>query len=60
MEFLQSSLNEETGSTLAKNLVKGIGNVISGPGLAIVIAIVGKLFADLAIFGVKSINTFFE
>ena len=59
MEFLQSSLNEETGSTLAKNLVKGIGNVISGPGLAIVIAIVGKLFADLAIFGVKSINTFF-
>ena len=59
LEFLQSSLNEETGSTLAKNLVKGIGNVISGPGLAIVIAIVGKLFADLAIFGVKSINTFF-
>ena len=47
------------GSKFAKGIVKGIGNVISGPGLAIFGAIIAKLTFDLAKFGVGSLNTFF-
>jgi TP901 family phage tail tape measure protein len=50
---------EETGSTFAKGIVKGIGGVIAGPGLAIFGAIILKLTADLAKFGVGSLKTFF-
>jgi len=47
------------GSKFAKGIVAGIGNVISGPGLAIFGAIIAKLTFDLAKFGVGSLNTFF-
>ena len=50
---------EGAGSDFAKGIVKGIGAVISGPGLAIVGAIILKLTADLAVFGVGSLKTFF-
>ena len=50
---------EETGSTFAKGIVKGIGGVIAGPGLAIFGAIILKLTADLAKFGIGSLKTFF-
>ena len=51
--------DEESGSNIAKSLVKGIGNVLSGPGVAIFLAIIGKLTFELAKFGVGSLKTFF-
>ena len=59
VEGLRGLLDEETGSDIAKGLVKGIGNVISGPGLAIFAAIIGKLTKDLVSFGLGSMRTFF-
>ena len=56
---LRGLLDEDTGSSIAKGLVKGIGNVLSGPGLAIFGAIIGKLAKDLVGFGFGSIRTFF-
>ena len=47
------------GSKFAKGLVKGIGAVISGPGLAIAGAIIAKLTLDLVKFGTGSLKTFF-
>ena len=50
---------EGAGGDFARGIVKGIGAVISGPGLAIFGAIILKLTADLARFGVGSLKTFF-
>ena len=50
---------EGVGSDFARGIVKGIGNIISGPGLAIAGAIIAKLTIDLARFGVGSLQTFF-
>ena len=47
------------GSKFAKGIVKGIGGVLSGPGLAIFGAIIAKLTLDLARFGLGSLKTFF-
>ena len=59
VEGLKGLLDEETGSNIAKGLVKGIGNVISGPGLAVFAAVIGKLTLDLVKFGTGSLKTFF-
>jgi TP901 family phage tail tape measure protein len=59
VEGLKGLLDEETGSSIAKGLVKGIGSVISGPGLAIFAAVIGKLTLDLVKFGTGSLKTFF-
>ena len=50
---------EGLGSDLAKGLIKGISNIISGPGLALALAVVGKLLIDFGKFGAKSLNVFF-
>ena len=50
---------EGIGSDFAKGIVKGIGGVLAGPGLAIFGAIVAKLTVDLVRFGVGSLKTFF-
>ena len=47
------------GSKFAKGIVKGIGGILSGPGLAIFGAIIAKLTLDLAKFGLGSLKTFF-
>ncbi len=47
------------GSKFAKGIVKGIGGILSGPGLAIFGAIIAKLTLDLARFGIGSLRTFF-
>ena len=52
-------MEEGAGGDFARGIVKGIGAVISGPGLAIAGAIILKLTADLARFGVGSLKTFF-
>ena len=50
---------DSIGSKFAKGIVAGIGNIITGPGLAIAAAIIGKLAIDLVRFGVGSLQTFF-
>jgi TP901 family phage tail tape measure protein len=50
---------EGLGSDFARGIVKGISNVISGPGLAIFAAIIAKLTIDLVRFGTSAISTFF-
>ena len=50
---------EGLGSDFARGIVKGISNVLSGPGLAIFAAIIAKLTIDLVRFGTASISTFF-
>ena len=50
---------EGIGSDFARGIVKGIGGVLSGPGLAIFGAIIAKLTIDLVRFGTGSLTTFF-
>ena len=45
------------GSEFARGLVRGIGGILTGPGLALVTAIFIKLFIDLAKFGVSSLKS---
>jgi len=47
---------EGTGSKFAQGLLKGIGNIITGPGLVVIGGVFLKLFKDLAVFGVKSLK----
>ncbi len=47
---------EGIGSDFARGLVRGIGGVLTGPGLALVTAIFIKLFVDLAKFGATSLK----
>ena len=47
------------GSKFAKGLIKGISNVIAGPGLALALLAIGKLLLDFAKFGTKALSTFF-
>ena len=47
------------GSKFAQGIIKGIGGVLSGPGLAIFGAILAKLTLDLGRFGFGSLKTFF-
>jgi TP901 family phage tail tape measure protein len=49
---------EGLGSDLAKGIIKGVGGILSGPGLAIFGAIILKLTADLIKFGTESLKTF--
>jgi TP901 family phage tail tape measure protein len=48
---------DSIGSKFAKGLVKGIGNVLTGPGLALIGAIFIKLFFSLAKFGADSLKS---
>jgi TP901 family phage tail tape measure protein len=61
--FLEGATNvlqgDDLGSKFAKGIVKGIGSVLSGPGLMVFLAIIGKLSFDLAKFGAQSLKTFF-
>jgi TP901 family phage tail tape measure protein len=47
---------EGPGAKFAQGLVKGIGSVLTGPGLALISAIFVKLFIDLAKFGANSLK----
>ena len=48
---------EGTGAKFAQGIIKGIGGVLSGPGLALISAIFIKLFVDLAKFGSTSLKS---
>ena len=59
-ESLQGTLDGEgAGSTFAKGLVKGIGAILSGPGLVLLAAVVTKLAFGFVKFGTSSLKTFF-
>lgn len=61
LDYIQQILSEESGmGTFFKGLAKGIGAVISGPGLALFGAIILKLTKDLVSFGIGSLKTFFN
>jgi TP901 family phage tail tape measure protein len=47
------------GSKFAKGLIKGIGSIIAGPGLALALVAIGKLLLDFAKFGSGALKTFF-
>jgi TP901 family phage tail tape measure protein len=47
------------GSKFAKGLIKGIGSIIAGPGLALALVAIGKLLLDFAKFGAGALKTFF-
>ena len=60
LEGIQKVLGEESGlGTMVRGLVKGLGNFLGGPGLAIFGAIILKLSKDLVQFGFASLKTFF-
>jgi TP901 family phage tail tape measure protein len=59
-ESLQGTLDGEgAGGTFAKGLVKGIGAILSGPGLVLLGAVVTKLAFGFVKFGTSSLKTFF-
>ena len=47
---------EGTGSNFARGLLKGIGNVLTGPGLIVIGGVFIKLFKDLTVFGMNSLK----
>lgn len=47
---------EGTGSRFAQGLLKGIGNVLTGPGLIVIGGVFIKLFKDLTVFGMNSLK----
>ena len=48
---------EGIGSKFARGFVKGVGAILTGPGVALVGAIFTKLFVDLAKFGTQSLKS---
>ena len=48
---------EESGNKFANGFLKGLGNVISGPGLVIITAVFGKLFLKAASFAKESLTS---
>jgi TP901 family phage tail tape measure protein len=60
LDGIQNILGEESGlGSLVRGLAKGIGNLITGPGLALFGAIILKLSKDLVQFGFSSLKGFF-
>jgi hypothetical protein len=47
-----------TGGKIGKGLVEGIGTFISGPGIVLLTAIIGKLFLNLSKFALDSLKSF--
>jgi len=54
LQGINSTDTESAGSKIGQGILKGISTFISGPGLALTTAIVGKLFLDLGKFAASS------
>jgi TP901 family phage tail tape measure protein len=56
-DWLNNTLGggEEKGNSLAKGLVSGMGNYLSGPGLVMIAAVMGKLFVNAVKYGATSL-----
>ena len=48
------------GEKLAKGFLEGLGNYISGPGLALIGAVIGKLFINLGKFSAQAVGQILE
>ena len=48
---------EGAGNTFAKGFLKGVGNIITGPGLVIMMAVFGKLLVKGAIYAKDSLKS---
>jgi TP901 family phage tail tape measure protein len=60
LEGINSLLGEESGlGSFFRGIAKGLGNLITGPGLALFGAIIVKLSKDLVQFGFASLKSFF-
>jgi TP901 family phage tail tape measure protein len=60
LEGVQNLLGEESGlGKFVRGIVKGISDIITGPGLALFAAIIVKLSKDLVVFGAQSLKSFF-
>lgn len=49
--------SEDNGSNFAKGILKGIGSVFTGPGLALFAGILGKLVIDFGKFSTSGVQT---
>ena len=57
VEGITRTLKGETiGGQFAQGLMRGIGNVLTGPGLVVIGGVFIKLFKDLSVFGVNSLK----
>jgi hypothetical protein len=60
LEGVQNLLGEESGlGKFVRGIVRGISEIITGPGLALFAAIIVKLSKDLVVFGAQSLKSFF-
>ena len=48
---------DSIGAKFAQGLIKGIGGILTGPGLALISAVFIKLFVDLTKFGASSLKS---
>ena len=55
--FNQPAETEGAGTKVAKGILSGIGNYLSGPGLAVIGAVFIKLFAGLTAFSAEALKT---
>jgi TP901 family phage tail tape measure protein len=55
--FNQPQETEGTGTKIAKGILSGLGDYLSGPGLAVIGAVVVRLFAGLTTFGGNALKT---
>jgi TP901 family phage tail tape measure protein len=58
-EWLNNTLGggEEEGNKFAMGLVAGMGNYLSGPGLVMFAAVLGKLFVNAVKYGAQSLSS---
>jgi TP901 family phage tail tape measure protein len=59
IEWITGLLDKDTGNKGVIGTVKALGRILTGPGLAIAAAIIGKMVINLGKFGVSSLSTFF-
>jgi len=55
--FNQPQETEGTGTKIAKGILSGLGDYLSGPGLAVIGAVIIRLFAGLTTFGGNALKT---
>jgi TP901 family phage tail tape measure protein len=55
--FNQPKETEGVGTKVAKGILSGLGNYLSGPGLAVIGAVFIRLFSGLTVFGAEALKT---
>lgn len=60
VDFLTGSGQDDVGKFLGKGLLEGLGNYLSGPGLALAGVLITKFFTNFASYATKSLATIIE